>query len=66
MASAPKDGDNVPGSKAPSLSCFPSEAERLQLIRKADFKNQGTLVNFPDHSCRVSRDIYQAMLFFAF
>lgn len=27
MANAPKDGENVPGSKAPSLSCSPSEVE---------------------------------------
>lgn len=43
MASAPKDGENFPGSKALGLNCFPSEGKmrKLWLNRKAVGKNQG-------------------------
>lgn len=48
MANAPKGGENLPGSKALGLICFPSGGgmRKLWLSRKAVVKIRVTLVGF--------------------
>lgn len=60
MANAPKDGETVPGSKAQaSVAPLVERNEKLWLSRKADFKNQGTLVKLYRSQIGMSPNIYQ-------